>query len=157
MKSNGLRALAACLLCLAALPALSDTGMEKAGPDVSGGKPTSSLADISQKPLYVYTIRGRRDPFVFYEDIDPGRVKEQSSEFTVTELRLVGFIDSGGSKVALFKQGNSGTTYTMRSGRLYSPGDVEMTNVKGEVMKNGQVLLTQGERKVMFNSFRTNP
>ena len=129
---------------------------EKAGPEITQGRPTSALIEISKKPLYVYSVRGRRDPFIFQDEVDPRGGKTQSGEISVTELRLVGFIESGDEKVALFKQGNQGNTFTLRAGRLYSPESVQIVNVKGSIQGNGEVLLTQGERKVVFNSFKTN-
>jgi Tfp pilus assembly protein PilP len=153
MKRLGL-SLAIVLLALGA-PGLL-TASEKAGPEITQGRPTSALLEISKKPLYVYSVRGRRDPFVFQGEVDPRAIKAQSGEFSVAELRLVGFIESGNEKMALFKQGNQGNTFTLRSGRLYSPESVQIVNVKGNIQANGEVHLTQGERKVVFNSFKTH-
>ena len=147
------------LIIMAALLAPSASFLlaaEKAGPEITQGRPTSALLEISRKPLYVYSVRGRRDPFIFQEDVDPRSIKAQSGEFSVTELRLVGFIEIGNERVALFKQGNQGNSFTLRSGRLYSPESVQIANVKGSIQGNGEVHLTQGERNVVFNSLKTN-
>ena len=143
-------------LGLGALAAGALLASEKAGPEITQGRPTSALLEISKKPLYVYSVRGRRDPFLFQDEVDPKVVKAQSGDFSVTELRLVGFIESGNDRIALFKQGNQGNTFTLRLGRLYSPEGVQIPNVKGSIQGNAEVYLTQGERKVVFNSFKTN-
>jgi hypothetical protein len=144
-------------LMLLSLALAAPLGAEKAGPEITQNRATSNLQEISKKPLYVYTSRGRRDPFVF-QDLDGGPSDSAAtrSVLSVAELRLVGFIGEGSGRLALFKQGNSGVTYTLKLGHLYSPEGVQVPNVRGSIQKDDQVLLKQGERDVVFSSFKTN-
>lgn len=149
MRRGGAMILGLALACPAGLSAA-----EKAGAEITQGRATSSLQEISNKPLYIYSARGRRDPFSTSLDLSATALPTQ--ELSVTELRLVGFMEASGVKVALFRHRNVGTTYTFRQGKLFTPENVAVENVVGRLQKGNEVLLVQGERKVLFSPFKSN-
>ncbi len=143
-------ALMMALACLAGLALAA----EKAPGEITQDRATSALTEISTKPLYVYTARGRPDPFV--NPAGATATARTNLEFSISELRLVGFMEAGGSKVALFRHRHQGTTYTFRQGKLFAPENLPVENVTGKLQKGNEVLLVQGERRVVFNPLNLN-
>jgi hypothetical protein len=125
------------------------TALEKLGPDVTREKTTSSLDEMSLKPLYVYSERGRPDPFV------AGSLLTMTAEtrvFSISELVLVGFMAANNHKITLFRHKN-GKTYTLRGDKLYGPENTLVNGVLGKILKERQVMLRQGEEKQIYNFF----
>jgi hypothetical protein len=147
----GLQACLIAALALAAgLPAL-----EKAGPDFQRERQTSTVTEISAKPLFIYSVRGRRDPFTY--DISANTsTAAASASFAIAALELTGFIGQGPTKTALFYNIFRFTTYQFRSGLLYSPEGAPIADVSGVYQGNDKVVLTQGESSIMFTMVR-NP
>ena len=141
--------LAAFLLAFAALL----SAVEKSQPAVTRGRSTSSSKEISFKPLYLFSAKGRRDPFAKSTDLETLPENAHSSGFSVTELRLVGFIGDDEAPVALFKHRMGATTYTLKGGELYTPGNLKVPNVSGIVQPGRKVLLVQGDKKIQFTPF----
>lgn len=135
--------------CAGALAAL-----EKASAKVAGQRTTSNLSEISTRPLVIYAIRGRRDPFV--PDLEATTDSAKANQnLSISELKLVGFMESRGNKVALFRHQHFGTTYSLKSGQLFSPEELPLPGVSGQLESKGDVTLVQGERRVVFSSFKS--
>jgi Tfp pilus assembly protein PilP len=143
--------LAAILLVLTAGPVLA---IEKVGPAQSQGRETSELGEFSLKPLKIYSPRGRRDPFMAVRFGVTTTARPETLEFSISRLTLTGFIGLGRHKVAIFQLQNSGLSYSLRSGRFFGDDDKRVKQVVGRLLKNGDVELRQGERKIVFKNFR---
>jgi hypothetical protein len=45
------------------------------------------------------------------------------------------------------------STYTLRGGELFSPGNLKVPSVSGKIQADRKVVLVQGEKKLVFSSF----
>lgn len=123
--------------------------VEKASPALQRERQTSSLRDISIKPLFVYSSRGRRDPFTFDISLASGATAA-GRDFNISSLKLVGFLGVEQSTTALFFNTFRGATYRFRAGQLFSPEGLALENVKGAILPGRQVTLSQGESSILF-------
>lgn len=108
---------------------------------------TSEIREFSNKPLVVYTSRGRRDPFVA-----PlvASLNSDHSALKITELRLVGVMRSGSQTVAMFGTWSGReVALALRGGKLYGPDDQPIPNITGKIV-NGSVILRQGNESLTF-------
>ena len=122
---------------------------EKAGPVLQHERQTSTSSEISLKPLFAYSARGRRDPFAF--DISFNNSPEtQGRDFNISEIKLVGFLGDEDTKTGLFYDPFRRVSYRFRHGKLYSPEGVAIPNVKGSFLPGRQLSLTQGESNMLF-------
>lgn len=122
---------------------------EKAGPELQRERKTSSQREISVKPLFLYSARGRRDPFAY--DISYNNSAEAvSRDFTIAELKLVGFLGDNETKTALFYNPFRRCSYRFRQGQLIGPEGTAVPNIKGAFMHDRQVSLVQGEANMMY-------
>jgi hypothetical protein len=145
----------ALLIILALAAALPAAAVENVGPAETHGRETSEAGEFSVKPLKIYSPRGRRDPFVAQRFGVTGTARPETVEFTISGLRLTGFVGIGDHRIAMFKLRNSNLTYMLRSNRLYSAEDKRVAEVSGRILKNDEVELRQGERRLVFGKFRT--
>ena len=145
MRAPGL-ILAAVLAALAGGAAAA----ESAGPTKTHERDTAQAEEITLKPVRLYSARGRRDPFVLGRYGLTGTARPETTEFSISNLELSGFIGVGGNRVALLKLRDSALTYTLRGGRLFSPVDVVVEGVQGRITPDGSVELRQGERRLVY-------
>lgn len=129
--------------------------IEKASPALQNSRQTSTAREISVKPLFLYSARGRRDPFTFDISFSPGGAME-TVNFNISELKLVGFLDGNAGSTALFYDKFRTSSYRFRRGQLFGPGGLPIANVKGSISADRQVSLAQGESSIAFKLAR-NP
>lgn len=122
---------------------------EKASPLLQQSRRTSTSREISLKPLFVYSARGRRDPFIFAMALPRGSALA-SQDFHITALNLVGFIGEGAGRMALFSHFTQGKTYKMRGGQLYTSENIALSDVKGSFVGDRNVNLVQGESSILY-------
>jgi len=139
------------LAALLALACLSGRlgAAEKASPALQRERQTSTSREISVKPLFAYSARGRRDPFSFDISLN-GSSKAQGRDFSIAELKLVGFMGNEQGKTALFFNPFRKVSYRFRGGHLYSPEGAAIANIKGAFLSDRQLSLTQGESNMIF-------
>jgi hypothetical protein len=143
----GFAVLGAWLALSAAAPA-----MEKASPEDRRRRQTSTLEEYSARPLYLFSLRGRPDPFVIFP-YRQAAIKAPAKP-SITELALTGYIGSGSEAVALFVHRLSRTNYTLRGSRLFTPDNKVVEDVRGKVLPNREVSLQQGDKSLVFSSFQ---
>lgn len=145
----------ACKLCLALLlaglagPAAA---LERASAKTVNERPTSTLEQVSAKPLFVFSMRGRPDPFMAYALISN---TAQMDFFNISMLRFNGVVEVQGRPVALF-QDNSGKAFVLKGDRLYKPDNLAVDGVRGHIGADMEVALEQGERKIKFTAKRAS-
>ena len=143
------KAISLTLILALAFPALA---LEKASPEDRRRRQTSTLEEYSTRPLYLFSLRGRQDPFVpfsYQQGAKKGPVKP-----AITELALTGFIGSGAEVVALFVHRLSRTNYTLRGSRLFTPENKVVEDIRGKVLSNRDVSLQQGDKSLVFSAFQ---
>jgi hypothetical protein len=128
---------------------------EKGGPEIQNQRQTSTIDEISIKPLFLYSSRGRRDPFTFDMSLNNNSAKA-SRDFSISSLSLVGFFGEWPNQTALFVSVWRQTTYKFRGGRLFSPEGVPVADVTGFYKSKGSISLTQGESSILFR-MENNP
>ena len=129
------------------------TALEKASPQMERDRPTSDANAVSLKPLIVFSLRGRNDPFMPYAVVT-NIVKTRV--FDISELVFSGTIEVDGKKAALFL-GAGSKTYFLRGSSLYDPQNQPVQGIRGSIIESGDgndVYLVQGERKLSYTSRR---
>lgn len=145
---RGILILAACLLALAE-PA---SALEKASAQTVRERSTSSLEQVSSKPLFVFSMRGRPDPFMAY-GLMTGTARVDA--FSISLLRFNGLVEVQGRSVALF-QDTAGKAYVLKGDRLHAPDGRLQEGVRGRIGADMQVTLEQGERRINFTAKRAS-
>jgi|SRR5665213_364907 len=142
------RRLAFILLLTASAPAMA---LEMASAQMERERSTSALGSVSLKPLFLFDMRGRRDPFMAYalltNSVPAGKA------FDINELVFSGIVAVDGKTAALFS-GDGGKTYFLRGASLFDPGDKVIPGVRGNFAESGandEVILAQGDRKLSFS------
>jgi hypothetical protein len=144
-------ALIAALALPVALPAL-----EKASAEIERNRPTSSDEAVSLKPLFLFSMRGRPDPFMAYPLMSAHGNMQLS--LRIEDLIFAGTIQMRGKTVALFSGGGK-KTYFLRGNVLVDPEDKVVEGIRGSVLESStgpKVVLIQGERKLTFTSARVS-
>ncbi|MGH7441618.1 MAG: hypothetical protein ACREKE_02975 [bacterium] len=139
------------VLVLSAL-SLPLKALETASPDMIRSRHTGTLDEASLKPLFLFSMRGRRDPFM------PGSLLflAQPVAMDISGLGFSGILVVRGHAVALFTDG-SGKPYVLRSGTLYDPQDRAVAGIRGAVTEHSkgfEAVLSQGERTLSFSYHR---
>src|SRR5580700_6111422 len=122
-----MKALLLILSLTAFCPELS--AVENPGPELQQERTTSSLKEISLKPLFLFSARGRRDPFTF--DLSGTDSFGNNRDFSISALQLEGFIGTRQKRVALFNNIWKGTTFKFRAGHLYTEAGALVEDVSG--------------------------
>ncbi len=125
---------------------------EKPAPDVSRARATSRPSEISTRPLFVYTVRGRFDPFL-PGDLQKRQIETASRHVDISDLILAGFTEIDGITTALFKHRNTLKTFSLKAGRLFSPESTRITDIQGRIGIDHRVTLRQGDRQLAFSNF----
>ena len=139
------------LLLILLLPPVLGLALEKASPEAMRRRATSTLDENSARPLYLFAMRGRPDPFIpfFFTSI-----RREKIGMAISELSFTGFVGAGPDAVALFSHRASGTTYTLKGSQLYSTENVPLEDVRGRVLPSREVRLQQGNRAIIFSTFK---
>jgi hypothetical protein len=133
-----------------ALPAL-----EKASPEAVHERRTADADQVSLKPVFLFDMRGRKDPFVPYALMT---ATAKVAGLDIREMQFGGLLQVRDQRVALFQA--LGVHYTLKGGKLYGPDGALIPGVHGRVVKQGvdegQVLLEQGEQHLLFSDRRVS-
>jgi hypothetical protein len=135
----------------AALAAAVPLGaIESASPRMDRERATSSPTAVSLKPIFLFSMRGRPDPFMAYALLT--NAAPSATAFDISDLELSGTIEVGDETAALFKV-SDGTAYTLKGGVLYDPEDQAVPGVHGRIVdtdSESEIVLTQGVNKIDF-------
>jgi hypothetical protein len=134
-------------------PALSGPvqALETASAEMVRDALTSSVDSPSLKPLFLFDMRGRRDPFLAYPLLTNGVGTPKT--FDINGLVFSGTIEVAGQTAALFSD-DTGKAYSLRGDSLYDPQDKAVPGVHGgitETDQNNEVVLTQGDSRLTFS------
>jgi hypothetical protein len=140
-------------LLLALLAAGSAPALEKVSAQTQRERTTSDVEAVSLKPLILFSMRGRGDPFMAYPVLT---VIAPVKFLDINDLVFSGTIDVDGKIVALFK-GTAGKTYFLRGTSLIDPQDKVVDGIRGRIIEgqdSNDVILVQGERKLSYTAKR---
>lgn len=138
------------LVMLAAAAPLA--AIERTSAEASRLRQTSTLDQVSVKPLLLFGMRERQDPFMAYALVT---VTASTEHFNIANITFSGLVQVQDMPVALFKD-NGGQTYTLKGTQLHGPDNQRMAGVRGRVTAEKDVLLEQGERKIVFSTKTTS-
>ena len=148
MRRVGLALALALILAPLALPA-----MEMASARAVHERRTADADQVSLKPVFLFDMRGRKDPFVPYALLT---ATAQTGDLDVREMKFGGLLEVNGQKLALFEA--LGKHYTLKGGKLFGPDGAPVEGVRGRVLKDssgdGRALLVQGEQRMIFSDRR---
>jgi hypothetical protein len=125
--------------------------LEKASAQMVRDELTSTVDAPSLKPLFLFDMRGRKDPFLAYPLLTNSVGTPKS--FDINGLVFSGTIEVGGQTAALFSD-DTGKAYSLRGNGLYDPQDRSVPGVHGGIVESGEnneVILTQGDSKLTFS------
>jgi hypothetical protein len=137
--------LALVLCCTFGAPAQA---VERSSAEVSRSNRTSSLDEASIKPLLLFSMRGRQDPFMAYALMT---TTAKTESLSITGLTFSGLLEVGGSVVALFRDGQ-GRSYSQKGSFLFGPDGAAIEGVRGSIAADKTVTLEQGERRINYSS-----
>jgi hypothetical protein len=127
--------------------------LEKASPQAVHERRTADADEVSLKPVFLFDMRGRKDPFVPY-GLMTATAKTEGLD--IREMTFGGLLQVRDQRVALFQA--LGKHYTLKGGLLYGPDGSQVPGIHGRVVKqgvdDGQVLLQQGEQRLIFSDRR---
>ncbi len=141
-----------CALALSAALAAPAWSLERVSAKAQRDKQTSSLEQVSTKPLFIFNMRGRQDPFMAYALMT---VTASTEHFSIANLSFTGLLQVQGSMVALFKD-HQGQTYTLKGGHLHGLDNQRLTQVRGRISADRQVALEQGEKRIVYSNQSTS-
>ena len=109
--------------------AVERSSPEGAQPAVVGSRPSML------QPLYLFNMRGRRDPFVNVL----GWSSDGSGIFNISALQFKGVIEVDGQTSALFVATTDRAAYTLRGSRLFGSNDKPVAGVSGRFINATEV------------------
>jgi hypothetical protein len=140
------------LLLLALSLAVPAAAVERASAKASRERPSATLDQVSIKPLLIFSMRDRPDPFMSYALLT---VTASTQFFNIANLFYSGMLQVDGAKVALFKD-TQGQSYSLKGAGLYGPDGQSLAGVRGRISPAGQVQLEQGEKKINYTAKSTS-
>ncbi|HTB21674.1 MAG TPA: hypothetical protein VK914_03095 [bacterium] len=146
--------LIALALILAAVGGLK--ALERASAEMLRDAETSTQDEASLKPLFLFAMRGRGDPFMPYPVL--GTAATPVKAFDINALVFSGTLEVQGQLAALFMDDRN-RTYFLRGNCLYDPADKVVPGVHGSIAQtdtDNEVTLTQGGSKLAFTSQRVS-
>jgi hypothetical protein len=138
------RALLVLTLLAAGLGAL-----ERSSPEGEASGPVDRRPS-TLRPLVVFNMRGRRDPFATTTLWDPAG----AGPVSISDLQLKGVIQVGGQMTALFVDSSDRASFTLRGSRLFGANDKPLAGVSGRFTGPKEVRLQQGELSLNFSALR---
>jgi hypothetical protein len=141
-------------LMLSALLALSGAAgaEERMSAQASREKQTSTLEQVSTKPLLLFSMRGRLDPFMAYALLTTTASVEH---FSIANLTYSGIVQVQDESVALFRD-TQGRTYTLKGAYLHGPENQRMAGIRGRLTPAKEVSLEQGEKRIVYSTSSTS-
>jgi hypothetical protein len=143
-------------LALGAASAASLLALERITPEMLRASKTSGTGAASLKPLFLFDMRGRGDPFMPYPVL--GSAATPVKAFDINALVFTGTLEVDGQLAALFTDDRN-RTYFLRGNLLYDPADKVVPGVHGSMSQtetDNEVTLTQGGSKLAFTSQRVS-
>ena len=139
--------------CLAALSSDAQA-LERGSAAASRQSQTSALEDASLKPVMLFSMRGRHDPFMAYSLLTTTALTDQLS---ISDLTYSGLLEVEGSAAALFRD-TSQRSYSLRGSSLIGPDNSAVAGIRGRISegKDRVVTLEQGERRIVFSAKSTS-
>jgi hypothetical protein len=125
---------------------------ERISAQASRDKQTSTLEQVSTKPLMLFSMRGRLDPFMAYALLTTTASVEH---FSIANLTFSGIVQVQDESVALFRD-NQGRTFTLKGAYLYGPENQRLAGVRGRLTPERDVSLEQGEKRIVYSSRSTS-
>ena len=129
--------------------------LEKASPEAVHERRTADVDQVSLKPVFLFDMRGRKDPFVPYGLLT---ATAKVDGLDIREMTFGGLLQVRDQRVALFMA--LGKHYTLKGGALFGPDGAQIQGIRGRVVKqgddDGQVLLEQGEQRLIFSDRRVS-
>jgi hypothetical protein len=144
MRRIAMAAAVALLMVNAALPAL-----ERSSSDSVQARQVEQRVSVL-KPLYLFNMRGRKDPFANVNSWQPAG----SNIFSISGLDFKGLMEVDGQSSALFVSVNDKAVFTLRGSRLFGSNDKAVAGVSGRIMNEKEVRLRQGEITLNFSALR---
>lgn len=134
------------ILCLAALVMVGKEPVGAQQADVPEPAFMSFVATVPYVPVY----KGR-DPF------KPLGTVDRTNLLSIGELEYHGVIKMGDIPLALFSwRGNRAVRYVLKSRKLYMGDDRRVDGVVGDITDN-EVVLVQGDRKIVYPRSQRRP
>jgi hypothetical protein len=144
--------LAAAALALASVKA---PALEKQPADQLDSKETSAPEQVSLKPVFLFGMRGRSDPFVAYPTMTS---TAKVVALNISELVFKGLLEMRGQELALFQFARK--TFVLKAGTLLGVDGEPVPGISGSVdpdrTEGIRVTLVQGERKLTFSAKRSS-
>jgi hypothetical protein len=144
--------LAAGLLAALSGPAWA---LEKQAASQVDSKETAAAEQVSLKPVFMFGMRGRPDPFVAYPSMT---ATARVAALNITQLTFKGLLGMRGQQLALFQFGR--LTFVLKAGNLLGVDGQQVPGIAGHVdgdQADGiRVTLVQGERKLTFSAKRSS-
>ena len=142
-------------LAALALASVQAPALEKQPASQVNSKVTAPAEQVSLKPVFLFGMRGRPDPFVAYPTMTS---TAKVAALNISELIFKGLLEMRGQELALFQFGR--LTFVLKAGALVGvDGDI-VPGISGAVdpdRSNGiRVTLVQGERKLTFSAKRSS-
>lgn len=141
------------ILALGLLPSLG-MALERASADAVRDSRTSALEEASLKPVMLFSMRGRHDPFMGYALLTTTAATDKLS---IADLTYSGLLEVDGSAAALFRDASQ-RTYSLRGTSLIGPDNNAIEGIRGRITegKDRVVTLEQGERRIIFSAKSTS-
>lgn len=118
-------------------------------------KETAEADQVSLKPVFLFGMRGRPDPFVAYPTMT---ATAGVAELNISQLVFKGLLEMRGQELALFQFGRK--TFVLKAGRLLGVDGQPVPGIQGGVDADRhdgiRVTLVQGERKLTYASKRSS-
>ena len=99
------------------------------------------------QPPYIYKGEGLRDPFV------PLKTKSVDPEFDVGDLIMTGILETGGTRIALFRRVEGPkAVYRLRYEKLLGTDGLPVEGISGYFLKDDPeaCVLLQGDHEVVY-------
>ncbi len=106
------------------------------------------IEEFAIKPLYVFSNKGKRDPFKprYKKEVIP-----VIDTIDISTLVLQGITETRQSKAALFKTASgSDVSYIFINGKMYRENEEVISDIKGEIKNDKEVVLKQGDKEILF-------
>jgi hypothetical protein len=129
--------------------------LEKQAPAQVDIKETAEADQVSLKPVFLFSMRGRVDPFVAYPVMT---ATAKVDALNISQLTFKGLLGMRGQELALFQFNR--LTFVLKAGKLIGVDGQPVEGIAGGVdndHNNGiRVTLVQGERKLTFSAKRSS-
>lgn len=136
-------------------PAAGLLALEKPSAKAVDGRLTADADQVSLKPVFLFSMRGRRDPFVPYPLLT---ATAQNTALDLSQLTYKGLVEVHGEALAFF-QSTDRKPYILRGSHLEAADGSTVEGIHGRVRhgaESGDVILEQGERKLVFTFKRVS-